>query len=52
MLWGVFEMDKPICEDCEVQMKTGDEIFECPVCGCWIGWDSYYEQKAFRLGRW
>ena len=45
-------MDDVYCEDCEVPMNTGDEVYECPVCGCWIGWDSYYEQKAFRLGRW
>ena len=43
--------DTVFCDSCEIPMICGDEIFECPNCGCWIGWDSYYEQKAFRFGR-
>jgi len=41
------------CEDCEQPMISNgeNETFECQNCGCWISWDAYYEEKAFRWGR-
>lgn len=41
------------CEDCEQPMISNglNETFECQKCGCWISWDAYYEEKAFRWGR-
>lgn len=41
------------CEDCERPMISNgeNETFECSNCGCWISWDAYYEEKAFRWGR-
>ena len=41
------------CEDCEQPMISNgeNETFECLNCGCWISWDAYYEEKAFRWGR-
>lgn len=41
------------CEMCEQPMISNGltEAFECKKCGDWIGWDSYWEQKAARWGR-
>jgi len=48
---AVTMQDTVWCDDCDCQMVSKEEIFECPVCKDYISWDAYYEQKAARWGR-